>query len=68
MNWENRDINVVKQTGTPKFSKPDDIKTPLRLFGSLFDDVLVDMIVGYNKHCRVIESLMPRSDRESHAS
>ena len=68
MKWENRDINVVKQTGTPKFSKPDDIKTPLRLFGSLFDDVLVDMIVGYNKYYKVIESLMPRSDRESHAS
>ena len=68
MKWENRDINVVKQTGTPKFSKPDDIKTPLRLFGSFFDDTLVDMIVGYNKCCRVIESLMPRSHKESHAS
>ena len=68
MNQENRDINVVKQTGTPKFSKLDDMKTPLRLFGSFFDDALVDMIFGYNKYCRVIESLMPRPHRESHAS
>ena len=48
MKWENRDINVVEETNIPKFSKPDDLGTPLRLFESFFD-VLVDMIVGYSK-------------------
>ena len=32
MKWENRDINVVEQANIPKFSKPDDIETPLRIF------------------------------------
>ena len=46
MNWENCDINVVEWANIPKFSKLDDIVTPLR-FSNIFDDVLVDMIVGY---------------------
>ena len=33
----------------PKFSKLDDIVTPLRLLELFFDDVLVYMIVGYTK-------------------
>ena len=32
MKWENRDINVVGQANISKFSKPDDIETPLRIF------------------------------------
>ena len=49
MKSENRDINVVERANTPKFSKLDNIVTPLRLLELLFDDVLVDMIVGYTK-------------------
>ena len=49
MKSENRDINVVERANIPKFSKPDDIVTPLRLLELFFDDVLVDMIVGYTK-------------------
>ena len=33
----------------PKFSKPDDIVTPLRLLELFFDDILVDMIFGFTK-------------------
>ena len=48
MKWKNRDINVVDWTNIPKFSKLDDILTPVRL--ELFsDDALVNMIVGYTK-------------------
>ena len=32
-------------------SKIDDTMTPLRLLKLFFDDVLVDMIVGYTKFC-----------------
>ena len=46
MKWKNRDINIMKQANIPKFSKLDNIGTLLRLFESLFDDALVDMIVG----------------------
>ena len=49
MKWVNRDINVVEWANIPKFSKLDDIVTPLRLLELFFDDVLVDMIVGYTK-------------------
>ena len=33
----------------PKFSKRDEILTPLRLLQLFFDGVLVDMIVGFTK-------------------
>ena len=49
MKWENRDIKVVEWTNIPKFSKLDDIVTPLRLLKLFFDDLLVDRIVGYTK-------------------
>ena len=49
MKWENCDINVVERANIPKFSKLDNIVTPLRLLELFFDDVLVDMIVGYTK-------------------
>ena len=32
MTWENRDFNVVEQAKIPKFSKLDNLRTPLRLF------------------------------------
>ena len=41
----NRDINVVEWTKIPKFSKVDDIVTPLRLLELLFDVVLVDVLI-----------------------
>ena len=47
--WKIRDINLAKQTNIPKFSKLDDIGTPLKLFELSFDDALVDMIAGYTK-------------------
>ena len=47
MKCENCDSNVVERTNIPKFSKQDDIVTPLRLPELFFDDVLVNMIVGY---------------------
>ena len=49
MKWGNRDINVVEQINIPQFSKLDDVGTPLRFFESFFDDVLVDVILGYTK-------------------
>ena len=49
MEWGNRDINVVERENISKFSKLDDIVTPLRLLEVFFDDVLVDMIVGYTR-------------------
>ena len=49
MKWENRDINVVEWANIPNFNKLDDMVTSLRLLKSLFDGVLVDMIVGYFK-------------------
>ena len=49
MKWENRDINDVERANIPKFSKVDDIVTPLRHRKLFFDDVLADMIVGYTK-------------------
>ena len=49
MKWETRDIDVVERANTGKFSKLDNIVTPLRLLELFFDGVLVDMIVGYTK-------------------
>ena len=49
MKWESGDINVVERASIPKFSKLGDIVTPLRFLELFFDDVLVDMIVGYSK-------------------
>ena len=51
MNRENCDINNVGQANITKFrdSTFHDIETPLRLFESIFVDVLVDMIIGYTK-------------------
>ena len=41
------DINVIERANTPKFSKLDDIVTPLRILEVFFDDLIVDMVVGY---------------------
>ena len=41
---ENRDNDAVEWANIPKFSKLDDIVTPLRLLELFFDDVLVDLI------------------------
>ena len=49
MNWKNCNINVLQRVNTPKFSKLDNIVAPLRPFELFFDDVLIDMIVGYTK-------------------
>ena len=48
MTWKKRNINWVEQANIPKFSKLDDIVSPLRFLELFFDDVLV-MIVGYTK-------------------
>ena len=37
------------QANIAKFSKLEDIGTPLRSFDSLFDNALVDMIFGYTR-------------------
>ena len=49
MKWENCDINVVEQANIPKCNKLGVIGTPRRIFEPMFDDALVDMIVGYTK-------------------
>ena len=49
MKWETRDIDVVEWANTGKFSKLHNIVTPLKLLELFFDDVLVDMVVGYTK-------------------
>ena len=51
MKWENRDINNLAQGRIPNFRDYafHDIGTPLRLFESIFVDVLVDMIIGYTR-------------------
>ena len=49
MKWENRDVNVIERENIAEFSKLDGIVTSLRLLELFFDDVLVDMIVGYTK-------------------
>ena len=40
---------MIERANIPKFSKQDDIVTPVRLPELFFDDVFVDMIVGYTK-------------------
>ena len=49
MKWENHDINNVVQENIPQFrdSTFHNIGVPLRLFESIFVDVLADMIIGY---------------------
>ena len=47
--WFRSSFNVVEQANILDFSKLDNIGTPLRLFELLFDDALVDTIVGYIK-------------------
>ena len=49
MKRKNLDINVVEWGNIPKFSKLDDMVTPLILLKLFFDDVIIDMIVGYTK-------------------
>ena len=49
MKWKTRDIDVVERANTGKFSKLHNIVTPLKLLELFFDDVLVDMVVGYTK-------------------
>ena len=43
MKWENHDINVAEGAKIPKYSKLDNIVTPLRRLELFFDDVLVDI-------------------------
>ena len=49
MKWENCDIYVVEWLQMARFSKKDDIVTPLRLLKLFFHDITVGMIVGYTK-------------------
>ena len=49
MKWKTRHIDLAERQNTEKFSKLDNIVTPLRLLELFFDDVLVDMIAGYTK-------------------
>ena len=49
MKRQNRDIDVVERANTQKFSKLDNITSPLRLLELFFGDVLVNMIFGYTK-------------------
>ena len=46
---EESDINIVERGNIPKFSKLENIVTPLRLPELFFDDVLNNMIAGYTK-------------------
>ena len=41
------DVHGVQQANILKFSKLDDIVTPVRLLELFLDDVLIDMIIGY---------------------
>ena len=49
MKWKNRNINVVEWANIQKFSKLDNIGTPLILFELFFDNALTDMNIGYTK-------------------
>ena len=51
MKGENCDINIVERVNIPKFSKLDDMVTPLRLLKLFFDDALATPSVGYTKLC-----------------
>ena len=46
---EESDINIVERGNIPKFSKLENIVTPLRLLELFFEDVLNNMIAGYTK-------------------
>ena len=46
---EESDINSVEGGNIPKFSKLENIVTPLRLLELFFEDVLNNMIAGYTK-------------------
>ena len=47
--WENGNINFVEWANIAKFSKLDDIMTPLRLLKLFFEDVLVNLTFRYIK-------------------
>ena len=49
MKQENHDINVIEQANIPKFSKLDNIGIPHRCFELFFDNILIDMSVGYTR-------------------
>ena len=49
MKWANRDVNVAEWENIQKSDALDDIVNPLRFLELLFNDVLVDMVVGYIK-------------------
>ena len=46
---KNCGINNVKRGNIPKFSKPDDIVTPLRLLELFLDVLLNNVIASYTK-------------------
>ena len=45
--WENGNINFAEWANIAKFSKLDDIMTPLRLLKLFFEDVLVNLTLCY---------------------
>ena len=47
--WENGNINFAEWANIAKFSKLDDIMTPLRLLKLFFEDVLVNLTFCYIK-------------------
>ena len=49
INGFNQRFTKTERENIAEFSKLDGIVTPLRLLELFFDDVLVDMIVGYTK-------------------
>ena len=52
LSYSKSSINVVEWGNIPKFSKLDDIVTPLRLLELLFNNVLNNIIGGYTKSHR----------------
>ena len=62
MKGEYRDINIVERVNMPKFSKLDDIVTPLRLLELFFDDALAtpSCAVIERKHTLVLQLLMKK--------
>ena len=59
MKWKNRDINVVVLANIPKFSKLDDIGTPLTLFDLFFDEQWLIWLLAAPS-CTVIERKLER--------
>ena len=49
MKWESCYTDDIERANIAKFSKLDDAMAPVKLLELFFDDVLVDMIVGYTK-------------------